>query len=249
MQHFKDSMNQVFAEMAAKQSSHPASEKEKESESESSSSGPDYDMTGSCWIKSYFRKEKSLIDHCPEGKEKSGLLCYNKCKSGYGGFGPSCWQYCPPGYGEFAAFCTKPKGYSRGGQWWKDRNHTDRWGLMWFTKCKPGYKPFFCCACNPTCPGMAADIGVSCAKKSYLRDLGSAFTCRPGTEQFGLACMEPCKRNTQTIGPMCWGKCPPGMNQCGAMCQPEGKKCLDWIADVTKDSLAAVTAVVNGDFK
>ena len=54
------------------------------------------------------------ISACPSDKEKSGLLCYPKCRSGYHGVGPVCWQSCG-GFGrDDGAFCAKPSSYGRG---------------------------------------------------------------------------------------------------------------------------------------
>jgi hypothetical protein len=33
----------------------------------------------------------SPLSDCPDGKEKSGLLCYNKCREGYNRIGATCW--------------------------------------------------------------------------------------------------------------------------------------------------------------
>ena len=37
---------------------------------------------------------KSALDTCPSGTEKSGLLCYPKCKKGFYGVGPVCYGTC-----------------------------------------------------------------------------------------------------------------------------------------------------------
>ena len=41
---------------------------------------------------------------CPDGQERSGLLCYPKCRSGYSSFGPTCvksfWTWYGRGWGE-----------------------------------------------------------------------------------------------------------------------------------------------------
>lgn len=38
-------------------------------------------------------------DTCPEGKERDGLLCYDKCIPGYKGVGPMCWAESVPNIG------------------------------------------------------------------------------------------------------------------------------------------------------
>lgn len=117
---------------------------------------------------------------CDRGWEKSGLLCYRKCRSGYKGVGPVCWQGCPRGFHDDGAFCRKPKAYGRGtgyALWHKKKcrkkhGSCEKHGLLYYPKCRAGYRAFGCCICSPRCPAGMRDIGISCAKKSYGRGLG-----------------------------------------------------------------------------
>ncbi len=56
-----------------------------------------------CAKKSYGRGAGSPITTCANGLEKSGLLCYPKCKSGFYGEGPVCYQNCPASQPEACA--------------------------------------------------------------------------------------------------------------------------------------------------
>jgi hypothetical protein len=56
-----------------------------------------------CAKKSYGRGAGVPITTCAAGLEKSGLLCYPKCKSGYYGEGPVCYQNCPTSQPEACA--------------------------------------------------------------------------------------------------------------------------------------------------
>ena len=141
----------------------------------------------SCWLKTYGRGWGHPLSACPAGKEKNALMCYDKCKPGYTGVGPVCWQDCPKDYKYIVGpFCGKPKPYGRGWGNWRqsycdDKNggkgKCEKWGLLWYPKCKDGYYAFACCICSAKCPDGMKDIGISCTKKSYGRGLGSFLIC------------------------------------------------------------------------
>jgi len=44
-----------------------------------------------CWLRSYGRGVGKPISSCASDKDKSGALCYPKCRDGYKGVGPVCW--------------------------------------------------------------------------------------------------------------------------------------------------------------
>lgn len=68
----------------------------------------------------------------------------------------------------------------------KERCETDngvgnceKFGLAWYPKCKPDFKPFGCCICRPVTPncvalGFNSGIDVSCTKKIII---GQALPC------------------------------------------------------------------------
>lgn len=120
-------------------------------------------------------------DHdCPYGSDWDASLCYKKCKSGYKGVATVCWQSCPDGFRDDGAFCAKPEAYGRGAGYTSKKtchkhDHDrgcEKNGLLWYPKCKSGYKAVGCCVCSPRCEDGMNDIGVSCAKKSYDRGVG-----------------------------------------------------------------------------
>ena len=125
------------------------------------------------------------LSKCPSNKEKNGLLCYPKCKSGYKGADPVCWQSCPSSFKNHGAFCLKPKPYGRGAGyvvWDKDKcrkrhkQGCEKNGLLYYPKCKSGFHATGCCICSPNCANGQSDIGISCAKKSYGRGAGTPMT-------------------------------------------------------------------------
>ena len=132
----------------------------------------------SCWLKTKGRGFGHPLSACPKDKEKNLLMCYDKCKEGYTGVGPVCWQDCPKDFPYLLGpTCKKPAPYGRGvGSFWKGKDD-EKWGLLWYPKCKDGFYAFACCICSPKCPEGMADIGVVCTKKSYGRGIGSFLIC------------------------------------------------------------------------
>jgi hypothetical protein len=48
-----------------------------------------------CWRHTYGRGAGYPLSACPaDNPDKSGLLCYPKCRGGYTGIGPVCWEDC-----------------------------------------------------------------------------------------------------------------------------------------------------------
>jgi len=156
-----------------------------------------------CGPEKYIRKGSKPF--CQKGFQKNGLLCYPNCIKGYAGAGPVCWQKCPEGFHDDGAFCRKGEGYRRGVGVFKGIAMKrelvlgikyERRGLLWYPKCKKGFKPFGCCICKPACPPGFKDIGISCAKKSYGRTAGIPPGCPPGKMKIVGRCFLPCKAGT-----------------------------------------------------
>jgi hypothetical protein len=154
---------------------------------------------------------------------RSGAICYRPCKSGYKMVAGVCWQSsCPEGYRDDGAYCAKPAAYGRGAGYalWdedkcEDRNEAtgcEKWGAMWYPKCKEGFHNVGANICSPDCPDGMTDIGVSCQKKTYVQNSSNTTpisyspfpalntpiftaplnTCPTGTERSGELCYEPC---------------------------------------------------------
>jgi hypothetical protein len=128
-----------------------------------------------------------------EGCEQWGLIFYPKCKQDFENFACCvCNSVCPSGFRDDGAFCAKPSSYGRGvGYPWKfgdpafdldpakkrceddyGLDGCEKNGLIWYPKCSANFHAVGCCVCSPDCPSGMADIGVSCAKKSYGRGVG-----------------------------------------------------------------------------
>ena len=142
-----------------------------------------------CWRHSEVHGLGGIGSVCPEGQEQNGAMCYPGCKDGYGGAGPECWQRCPEGFRDDGAYCAKPGAYGRGVGYFREQKCTDqnsqgceKWGLLWYPKCKGGFHAVGCCVCSPDCPSGMQDIGIACWKQTYGRGLGSFAQCAAGEE-------------------------------------------------------------------
>ncbi len=121
-----------------------------------------------CWLRSYGRGVGKPISTCPEGTEQNGALCYPLCQEGYYGVGPVCWQSCPAGFTDTGVDCLKPSSYGRGAGYalWHESecNHDnpqgcEKYGALYYPKCKDGFHNVGCCVCSPNCPSGWTDIG------------------------------------------------------------------------------------------
>ena len=65
-----------------------------------------------CWKDSYGRGVGTIPNDCGN-RVKLGLLCYEKCPSGYHRFGVDCHQNCPSGWRNDGLFCRMAE-YGRG---------------------------------------------------------------------------------------------------------------------------------------
>jgi len=180
-----------------------------------------------CWLKAMGRGVGKPIHSCPKDQDKSGLLCYPKCQENYTGVGPVCWQNCEKNFRDDGAYCFKTPPYGRGAGyvlWKKDKCEKEnpigceKYGLLYYPKCKPGFKNFGCCICTPTCPEGMTDIGISCQKKSYGRGVGKPLGCGDEQDYDAGLCYGKCQNGFKGIGPVCWDSCPVGYEKCGALC-------------------------------
>ena len=131
-----------------------------------------------CWLKAEGRGVGKPISTCPADKEKDGALCYPFCRDGYNGVGPVCWQNCPDEFRNDGAFCYKPKSYGRGAGSIHECDNCEKWGALWYPKCRDNFHNVGCCVCSPDCPSGMTDIGISCSKDSYGRTAGTPLTCK-----------------------------------------------------------------------
>lgn len=204
-------------------------------------------MDPTCWVKAYGRGVGKPISSCPDDKNKSGLLCYPKCRDGYYGVGPVCWQNCPSNFRNDGAFCYKPSAYGRGVGSFSECDNCEKWGLLWYPKCRKGFHNVACCVCSPDCPKHMTDIGISCAKHSYGRTAGTPLTCKSDQEYDTGLCYPPCEHNTNGVGPVCWGNCPAGTKSCGgALCLSPDKSCSSYITGAIKDVLKGIISIASG---
>jgi len=146
----------------------------------------------------FFKGEASLPSTCPAGMENSVGLCYPTCRSGFYGVMTQCIQNCPDGFRNDGYFCFKPSPYGRGSgyfiwdEWKCNRDNSgtgcEKWGAMWYPRCRSGFYAFGCCICSPKCPSGYTDIGVSCAKQVYSRGIGKIPSCASDQDTIAGLC-------------------------------------------------------------
>lgn len=159
---------------------------------------------------SYGRGAGSVPKSCGDEENDSGL-CYKKCKSGYKGVGPVCWQECPSGFKDFGLYCSKPPPYGRGagyiskGLCEKHHSSCEKYGALWYPKCRSGFHNFGCCVCSPNCPSGMTDEGEFCYKSKYGRGAGTVPSKCPSGEVLDAGlCYPKCRNGYKGVGPVCW---------------------------------------------
>lgn len=222
---------------------------------------PAFTIASNCWKDAYGRGVGEVITSCRDGQEKNGALCYPNCREGFYGVGPVCWQPCPSGFRDDGAFCYKPEAYGRGvgyAIWNEDNCNRDnpdvgceKWGAIWYPRCKTNFHNVACCICSPDCPSGMTDIGISCAKDSYGRGAGEPLICAPHLEMSGLLCYPPCKSGYHGNGPVCWATCPAGKADCSALCTDSADGCTDTVKSIVTNvvalAVAAAVAISGGE--
>uniref|UniRef100_A0AC34FP00 Uncharacterized protein n=1 Tax=Panagrolaimus sp. ES5 TaxID=591445 RepID=A0AC34FP00_9BILA len=198
----------------------------------------------------YYGVGPVFITACSDDEEKNGALCYPKCKDGYYGVGPVCWQKCPDEYTDIGVGCQKPSSYGRGAGYISDdrcQGHSDtgceKWGLLWYPKCKYGFHNVACCVCSPDCPAGFTDSGVTCTKDSYGRGAGKPLKCASGLVEDDALCYKACADSYNGVGPVCWHQCPPNLTSCGALCLTSTKECIKDILSIAEDVATTAAAI------
>jgi hypothetical protein len=204
-----------------------------------SSTGPNYNHSF-CWKDSYGRGVGTIPGTCPPRYEHLGVLCYTPCPSGYRRAGLDCHQICPSaaaGWADQGLFCRLAE-YGRGwGYPWKfgdalndngmrsrcekynGRGNCEKNGLVYYPKCRRGYRNFGCCICRPAVPncralGYNGNFDLSCAKKIQIGNPSSP-SCAPNEDNNAGLCYKKCNGGYNGIGPVCWSRAPNGWVDCG----------------------------------
>jgi hypothetical protein len=224
-----------------------------------------------CWKRTYTRGVGIVpTGDCPAGQEKDAGLCYPKCRDGFKGVGPVCWKSCPDKFRDDGAFCAKPEAYGRGaGYPWKfgdpafnlsnararceadngGAGTCEQDGAIWYPKCKAGFVKVGCCVCSPACPAGMTDIGVSCAKESYGRGVGTSPGCGAGYELDGGLCYPVAAQGFKGVGPVAWGKCPAEFPfECGAGCAKNQAACATAVTDMTLNTIGVAINLLSFPF-
>ena len=208
-----------------------------------------------CWKQTYGRTAGTPMICKPGYNQDTAGLCYKQCGTNERGIATFCYSNCPAGLPDNGLYCEKRGEYGRGGGyviWAEGQCNKDnpqgceKWGAMWYPKCKPGYSPFGCCLCKPSCPQGWEDIGVSCKKPNYAREVLPLTECPAGTERNGALCYPICKNDFAGNGPVCWQKCPSQMSwDCGAACSTNQKECAMAVLKQVTAPIMAVISIVS----
>jgi hypothetical protein len=213
------------------------------------------DRTPFCWRRSYGRGVGKVLSTCPQGKEKIGALCYTPCEAGYSRQGTfDCQQECTEGFRDDGLFCRMPEYGRTAGYPWKfgdalndsgmfsrcqrdwGAGKCEKYGLIVYPKCKPGYGTFGCCICRPSptpdcwALGYNGGFDLSCAVYIKLGD-PTVLQCKPEEEQDAGLCYTPCADGFDGVGPVCWQQCDTDQTNCGAGCANSGSECAFAVAE------------------
>lgn len=195
-----------------------------------------------CWKDSYGRGVGIIPDVCPSDQDKLGLLCYKKCPAGFNRpAGLDCYSTCPSGFTDTGLYCMiNSATYGRGagypwkfGDWFNDdgmfsrceadngKGNCEKYGLIVYPKCKPGYTNSGCCICaaNFNCNSFGfwsnVQTAYSCFKNRVAVGDASSPSCPSGYENQAGLCYKKCNAGYYGVGPVCWANIPSGWVDCG----------------------------------
>ncbi|XP_022196873.2 uncharacterized protein LOC111054203 [Nilaparvata lugens] len=203
-----------------------------------------------CWRDTYTRNIGKVPESCAPNQVRIGLFCYDNCPAGFARFGFDCHSVCPQGFRDDGLFCRLTE-YGRGAGYpwrfgdplndskqWQRCLHDhpqgcEKWGLIVYPKCAPGYSPFGCCICRPNppdCPshGLNPGIDLSCAKRIQIGN-PQIGTCSPGFELDAGLCYPQCNPGYHGVGFVCWSQPPPTWVECGMGAATTPKTCASMI--------------------
>ncbi len=187
-----------------------------------------------CWLSSYGRGAGEPLSVCDDDQDKSGALCYPKCRENYYGVGPVCWETCKPDYTDIGLLCTiNPHAYGKGCcclSFLGNKNCC--------SNCRTGYRDDGC-----TC-FRDAKVYV---KHSYGRTAGTPLKCRTGLERNGGLCYPKCRDGYHGVGPVCWANECKGAyeKQCGALCIDSNSTCKDEFINLATSAIDLGIEVTN----
>ncbi|RHY23980.1 hypothetical protein DYB25_007603 [Aphanomyces astaci] len=202
-------------------------------------------------------------NQCEMGEEAYGALCYPTCKEGYEKVGCCICRKkgCSgvEGVTDIGVSCTKPTAYGRGvgyALWQEDKckadnaGTCDKYGLMWYPHCQPGFHRVGCCICSPDCPAGTNDDGAFCRKDSYGVGVGvSRLGCPAGKDKSGVMCYPPCAPTLVGNGPVCWPQCFGATPfKCGLFCTSTASTCFSTSIEILGSTVKVALSLVDQDF-
>jgi hypothetical protein len=202
-----------------------------------------------CWVKSYGRGAGNEPIGCPEGHSIVNGTCLKNCLDGYKEIQSTCWLNCPKDFRDDGAYCFKPESYHRGTGYAltdeklclkeNSKYGCERTGWIYYKKCQEGYFVQGCCNCSPTCPPKMIDLGNSCGKDNYEREVYDV-PCMAGLVKNTNKCFSPCESGFKRYESVCLGSCPKDYTQCGVLCIKGQADCPLTMENSFTDNMAAI---------
>ncbi|KAF0774378.1 hypothetical protein AaE_001920 [Aphanomyces astaci] len=126
----------------------------------------------------------------------------------------------------------------------------DKYGLMWYPHCQPGFHRVGCCICSPDCPAGTNDDGAFCRKDSYGVGVGvSRLGCPAGKDKSGVMCYPPCAPTLVGNGPVCWPQCFGATPfKCGLFCTSTASTCFSTSIEILGSTVKVALSLVDQDF-
>ena len=184
------------------------------------------------------------LSTCDPSQEKSGLICYPKCKTGMNGVGPVCWanlqdvgigtpvqlEDCPANWHAEGLICREPISCAQGLDFFKHgcsggrlRGRLDGGGTCPSDREKiDGLCYKRCPAGMSHVPGMPYLCRANGVPVSEGRGAGTPMKCASGEKEIAGLCYNNCPSGSvmQSLG-LCSQTCPSGTNDFGVGCTRE----------------------------
>ena len=164
---------------------------------------------------------KPLTD-CKPDQDKSGLLCYPKCKDGFTSDNlNTCYKNAPSNWpgGQSLTHLQHKTHYTGPGKPLTDCNsNQDKDGALCYPKCNSGYN-----GVGPVCWGSCGDkidVGALCRERcrSGFNDVaGVCLGSCGGKTDVGALCRDTCNSGYHEVAGVCWENTPSGSVNVGAL--------------------------------
>lgn len=205
-----------------------------------------------CYRPTYGRGAGTIPSEAGSDRIKIGALSYSQCPVNTKRVGFDCHSICPNDMRDDGLFCRISE-YGRGAGYVKrsicERNagnwgtsECDKYGLLFYPKCRSGYSAFGSNICRPNQPdcnalGLGGRFDLSCAKRVFVGD-PKPLVCSSEKENDAGLCYPTCRNEWTGEGPVCWQNCAPGTFTCFAGCAKDARACTQYVSGTYKATQA-----------